>query len=84
MKPSGKRDQNCQTNNMKKPQQAYINERLTIPPYIIKKQKSCILSPVISLIEMREKNDVDDLKRVYNVLSAIEGRVRRLKYNLRM
>lgn len=83
MKPSGKRHQNCQTNYTKKPK-IYTNEQLFVPKIINRSKRSCFVSPVVSLVEMRQNQDMEDLKRVYNVLSAIEGRVRRLKTNLRM
>ncbi|XP_039749244.1 uncharacterized protein LOC120626030 [Pararge aegeria] len=44
-------------------------------------QHSCILFPALSLTDVRG-NDKNDLKNVYCILTAIEGRVRRLRNNL--
>lgn len=84
MKPSGKRDQNCQTKSPEKPK-ILINEQIFVPQNLnINKDPSCLLSPVFSLVDIRRNQDTEDLKTVYYILTAIEGRVRRLKNNLRM
>ncbi|XP_045493547.1 uncharacterized protein LOC123692796 [Colias croceus] len=43
--------------------------------------QNCILSPTISAVDIR-RNESHDLKTLYYMLTAIEGRVRRLKQNL--
>ncbi|XP_037874745.1 uncharacterized protein LOC101735909 isoform X2 [Bombyx mori] len=67
MKPSGRREIACQTNEKA--------ERLD------KIALQCILSPAPSLTDIC-KSDKQHLKAVYNILSAIEGRIRRMRANL--
>ncbi|XP_038210455.1 uncharacterized protein LOC119831236 [Zerene cesonia] len=43
--------------------------------------QNCILTPTISAVDIR-RNESHDLKTLYYMLTAIEGRMRRLKQNL--
>ncbi|XP_050675743.1 uncharacterized protein LOC126972675 isoform X3 [Leptidea sinapis] len=66
MKPSGRQDKQCQVTKSK-------------PPANIEKRKSSrILAPAMNTTNFSAK-DRYDLKNVYSLLSAIEGRIRRLK-----
>ncbi|XP_064071215.1 uncharacterized protein LOC135193316 [Vanessa tameamea] len=69
MKPSGRQDEYCQT----KISSIYTKKR---------NRRSCYISPAYSLIDIRENQEKEELKAVYNILTAIEGRVRRLKNHL--
>ncbi|XP_050342327.1 uncharacterized protein LOC126768345 [Nymphalis io] len=69
MKPSGRQDVYCQ---------AKISRHHTK----IKNKRSCFLSPAYSLVDIRENQEKDELKAVYDILTAIEGRVRRIKNHL--
>ncbi|XP_046960710.1 uncharacterized protein LOC124530552 [Vanessa cardui] len=66
MKPSGRQDEYCQTKI------SGINTKKKV-------KRSCYISPTCSLIDIRGKQETDDLRAVYNILTAIEGRVRRIK-----
>lgn len=76
MKPSGRKDVNCQTKTSKITTKINDNHSPSI-------YSSSLLSPVYSFIDIRGNQEKDDLKAVYDILTAIEGRVRRIKNNLR-
>lgn len=71
MKPSTFHNAGCQTYE-------YI-----IPVITIASASTCSLSPALSLTDICEGRDKNELQAVYYMLSAIEGRIRRLKRNIR-
>ncbi|CAH2075075.1 unnamed protein product, partial [Iphiclides podalirius] len=72
MKPSCYTNESCQTQNL-----------MSLPAGKFDTSSTCILSPALSLTEICSGRDKSDLKTVYFMLSAIEGRIRRLKRNVR-